>query len=62
MSKACLQLNQRRFHIGRLKQNMEQDHSWEYDAPSHVVDFKDLDGADTSDHWFGESNVFTYLT
>jgi hypothetical protein len=41
---------------------MEQDHSWEYDAPSHVVDFKDLDGADTSDHWFGESNVFTYLT
>ncbi|XP_056468079.1 targeting protein for Xklp2 isoform X2 [Gadus chalcogrammus] len=31
---------------------MEQDHSWEYDAPSHVVDFKDLDGADTSDHWF----------
>ncbi|CAL8235103.1 unnamed protein product [Arctogadus glacialis] len=34
---------------------MEQDHSWEYDAPSNVMDFgsvKDLDGADTSDHWF----------
>ena len=52
-------------HIGRLTQTMAQNlptDSWEYDAPSHVVDFKELDLADAADHWFGESTLLTYLT
>lgn len=30
----------------------DMDDGYEFDAPSHVIDFKTLDSADNADHWF----------
>lgn len=34
---------------------------YEFDAPSHVVDFKELLNAETDDKWFGKSQHLLYL-
>ena len=45
-----------------MAQNDPTETSWEFDAPSHVADLKEMDGADTADHWFRESPLLTYST
>ncbi|CAL8324150.1 unnamed protein product [Merluccius merluccius] len=38
-----------------MAQNESIENSYEFDAPSHVMDFKEFDHADNADHWFGKS-------
>jgi len=41
--------------VGRWPLEMAQN--YEFDAPSHVFDLKELEHADDADHWFGESSL-----
>ncbi|KAK0150130.1 Targeting protein for Xklp2-B [Merluccius polli] len=44
-----------------MAQNESIENSYEFDAPSHVMDFKEFDHADNADHWFEKRSSETDL-